>query len=262
MSQRVFIASPVYATVDVHFHRCMLEFVRTYKGEFAVATHAGECPVGRARNSLTAQFLKSDCTDLMFIDSDLIFSAEHVRRLVSHDAELVGGLYPKKQDGDIAFCINGADGYNPEVTPEGLCEVRYIGTGFMRIKRSLFEKMIRAYGAQIVYTTDADNKSTEFDFWQMGVYEYPNGHRRWLSEDWWFCQMAHDLGVKVWADQHVILRHSGHCVYPMAHQEKMALEKGHIRDPRYEAQAQGDTAGFSLVSPEDQGKRILFPQPA
>jgi hypothetical protein len=263
-AQKLFIATPVYASVDVHFHRCITDIVRDFpKDSYRLASHAGECPVGRARNALTAEFLRSrDCTDILFIDGDLPFTPDDIRRIASHDVDLVGGLYAKKDQGaDMPmWCINTLDGRPPEIqSRDGLCEVALVGTGFMRVRRSLFERMVGTYGADMVYTTDADNKTTEFDFWKMGVYEYPNGQRRWMSEDWYFCQMARSLGVKVWVDQSVIIKHIGRAVYPLPHQWANASKCGAIESNRLMAEAahHSDTASLMLVKPEEARNRLL-----
>ena len=63
--------------------------------------------VERARNILTANFLESDCTHLLFIDADIGFSAEDVARIASHDQPVVGGMYPlKNMEPTVQWCGN------------------------------------------------------------------------------------------------------------------------------------------------------------
>lgn len=222
VTRKVFIALPIYWNVDPLFAVSWIRF--TQNMDFDNTIHGvmkpliGDSAIGRARNQLTRQFLESDCTDLLFVDTDLVFSSDHVKRIVSHEEDIVGGLYCKKAQGEPQLVLNTLD-TPAETKDSGLIEVKYIGTGFMRIRRSVFEKMIEAWGDDMWYAPDQEKGATEYDFWHMGVYEYPDKTRRWLSEDWWFCQKARDLGIQIFADTHILCAHSGHALYPLKDQE-------------------------------------------
>lgn len=227
-TNKVFIGLPIYWDVNpLFFHSCLTAFgqLKEMSREIApagmVVPNIGDSAIGRSRNGLTRQFLESDCTHLLWIDSDLVFSAQQIVRIVNHPEEVVGGCYLKKQQGDPQLVINTLDNAVNDTT-SGLVPVRYVGTGFMRIARSVFEKMIQAFGEEMWYRVD-EQEVVEYDFWHMGVYKYPGGNRRWLSEDWWFCQRCHDLGIPVYVDKHILLRHSGNVLFPLRDQENKIL---------------------------------------
>lgn len=169
--------------------------------------------ITRLRNALTAKFLASDCTDLLFIDSDLVFSPEQIERIASHDCDVVGGFYPKKQEGEVAWVVNTLPD-NPKPRSDGLQPLKFIGTGFLRVRRSVFERIQKA-GWTAPFDQDKLSDHVEHDFWRMGVYP---GTRRYLSEDWWFCQWCQELGIPVWGDTHIILKHIGQQIFPTAAQ--------------------------------------------
>lgn len=248
---KLFIGLPIYWGIDPLFHRCLMQvhqalIVRSLVGECPyngqIDEQPGDSLVPRARNSLTHRFLASDSTHLLWIDSDLVFSLEQIDRLISHDVDIVGGLYPKKQEGDAQLVLNTFDNNPPETDSRGLAKVQYVGTGFMLIKRSVFEKMIDKWGDEIWYTEDS-SKRKEYDFWHCGVYTYPNGSRRYLSEDWWFCQKCLDLGLTVYADTAVLLKHSGHVLFPLSYQEKQLFG----RQPIQPVAVSADSAGVGCV---------------
>ncbi len=218
--KRLFIGVPIYGGVDPHFFMSFAKLVQRLP-EVGVSTSilpwVGDSLVNRARNSLTAEFLKTDCTHMLMIDSDLVFSVEQIVRLLSHDEAVVGGFYPKKKEGPVELVCNSFTDGQPAMDTRRLTSLKYIGTGFLLVAREVFERMIEVYGSELVYKDDSQGR-VEHDFWTVGVYAYPDGTRRFLSEDWYFCQRCLDLGYQVWGDNGVMLRHSGSAVYPLSYQ--------------------------------------------
>lgn len=218
--RKVFIAVPIMFSIDPHFFTCAMKLQNEMEkwGIHGCFKHnVGDSAVGRSRNFLTRKFLESDCTHMLMIDSDLVFSGEHIKRLMDCSEPIAAGMYFKKQEGDPQPVINGLS-VVPEERKDSLWEVAYAGTGFIRIAREVFEKMIEVYGKDISYSCDHEPHITEYDFWAMGPYQYPDGKRRWLSEDWLFCQRARDIGYRIYVDRAVVLKHSGNALYPLSYQ--------------------------------------------
>lgn len=171
--------------------------------------------ISRARNHAVAHFLTATtCEYLEFIDSDILFDTTAVTRLRFHgDRDIVIGIYPAKTE-RIRCIYNSLPGGNPEPDAAGLMEIAYGGTGFMRIRRRVFERMIEAH-PELAYQCDIDN-DTKWDFFGMGVGDDPvRGTRRYLTEDWQFCNRARALGLHVWADTRIELNHIGTAVFPL-----------------------------------------------
>jgi hypothetical protein len=99
-----------------------------------------------------------------------------------------------------------------------LQEVSKTGTGFLLIKRHVFEKLkahpaVKPFANDIGLSKDLDqHMKTYFD---TGVRE-----NRYYSEDWAFCENWRDLGGRVWVDKRVLLRHSGTYVFSHENQEQ------------------------------------------
>lgn len=222
--KKLFIGIPIYGGVDPNFMLCLMKLVSDFSVSCVVRPCIGDSLVSRARNSLTREFLDSDCTHFLQIDSDLVFSNEHIKRILSHDEDIVGGFYPKKKQGDVELVCNSLSP-QPPMDSRRLTPLKYIGTGFLCVSRRVFEKMIDELAEDILYVSDSGEKRIEYDFWKVGVYKFPDGTRRYLSEDWYFCQKALDLGFTVWGDNGVLLRHSGHALYPLKTQESQIFSK-------------------------------------
>ena len=212
-AKKVFVALPVYGGFHPFFVGPLMQLQMEPPCSITIRQCPGDSLVARARNKLAAEFLQSDCTHLLFLDTDLIFTPEQIARLVSHDEPIVGGLYPKKQP-KLEWVINMLDGTATEPDARGLQRVKYLGTGCLLIAREVFTRMIEAH-PEIAYTPDRQPGRTEWDFFSCGVFAFADGSRRYLSEDWYFCQRALDLGYPVHADVHVVLKHVGDCVYPL-----------------------------------------------
>lgn len=244
-TKKLFLALPIYHAVEPSFWSSTLNMVGAFKAknpgfDVDIVPLVGDSLVSRARNTLTRMFMETDCTHLLFIDSDLTFSPEQIIRMMSHDLDVLGGLYCKKQDGPNAELVINACADPIEINSgpsDGLMTVRYVGTGFLLVKREVFQKMIEKW-PDIAYKEDPDHTKTAWDIWHTGVYDYAaNGYpndwpRRYLSEDWWFCQRCQDLGIKVWVDRRISLKHTGSIAFPLKHQEeKLMVHKPISKSP-------------------------------
>lgn len=215
---KLFLGLPVYGGYNAHFVHSLLGLVtaRPRLCEMVIRPCVGDSLVARARNRLCAQFLASDCTHLLFLDTDLIFSAEQIGRLVEHAVRgeyIVCGLYPKKQK-ELGWVCNLLDADADEIDASGLRPVKYAGTGCMLIERAVLKAMIEAFPEIAYDPDDGDEPGVKWDFFATGVRQFET-RRRYLSEDWMFCQRAWDLGIPVLIDTQVVLKHVGECVYPL-----------------------------------------------
>ncbi len=182
--------------------------------------------ISRARNHAAAHFLtKTTCQYHEFIDSDILFTTPGVNHLRCHgDLDIVCGIYPAKTE-QIRCIYNSLPEGNPEPDPKGLMEIAYGGTGFMRIHRRVYERMMAAH-PELAYQCEIDNDQ-KWDFFGMGVGNDPvRGTRRYLTEDWQFCNRARALGMQVWADTRVDLNHVGTAVFPLQSEiSRLELQK-------------------------------------
>ena len=212
---KLFIGIPAYQPVYPQFFMCILDMVRGVVG-FQLGVSLGDSLVGRARNHLVADFLDSDCDTMLQIDSDILFTTQHIERITSHDEPIVGGFYPRKSDGPIAWIANGFDDNTKPPNEKGLVDLMYMGTGFLCVKREVFVKM-KEHWPEDNYVADGPGMRKEHNFFPVGVLPARGkpGQNRYLSEDWYFCERALQLGYKVWGDSQVTLQHIGAAVYPL-----------------------------------------------
>jgi hypothetical protein len=152
----------------------------------------------------------------MFIDADIGWEPWHLLVMLNRDVDVIGGLYPMKSL-PVKWCVNGFDG--AETGPDGLQEVSKTGTGFLLIKRHVFEKL-NAHPAVKPFNSDI-GLPPELNVYMKTYFDTAVRENRYYSEDWTFCENWRDLGGKIWVDKRVLLRHTGTYVFDYATQDQL-----------------------------------------
>jgi hypothetical protein len=218
---RVHICMPCYGgMLNESTFMSFIKWANTCKQlniDWTVETLVNESLISRGRNTLTAKFLHNkESTHLMFIDSDIGWEPWHLLAMLNRKVDVIGGLYPMKSL-PIKWCVNGFDG--ADTGPDHLQEVSKTGTGFLLIKREVFEKL-DAHPAVKPFANDI-GLPAELNSYMKTYFDTAVREGRYYSEDWTFCENWRDLGGKVWVDKRILLRHSGHYVYDHAAQDRV-----------------------------------------
>ena len=208
--------------------------------DWTLETMVNESLISRARNTLTAKFLEQpDATHLFFVDADIGWEPWHLLVLLNRDGDVIGGLYPMKSM-PVKWVVNGFEG--AEEGPDQLQEVSKAGTGFLLMKRHVFEKL-NTHPAVKPYKNDI-GLDPKFDKHLKTYFDTAVRQGRYYSEDWTFCENWRDIGGKVWVDKRVLLRHSGSYVFCMENQQQLMNTIGpmYIAEQQALQQAQATTA--------------------
>jgi hypothetical protein len=189
-----------------------------------------ESLVQRARNALAHGFMKREqYTHLMFIDADIRFNPNDVASMIKADKDIICGIYPKKEiswEGVYKAVKEGVPveklkhytgsmvvnlvGYSGSVTVpvDKPVEIWNGGTGFMLIKRNVFETMkdtVKSYLNDVRDLGQSLGQDRIYEYFPVFIDE----DERLLSEDYAFCRLARDAGFKVYAAPWVSLGHFG-----------------------------------------------------
>jgi hypothetical protein len=219
---RVHICMPCYGGMLTE--SCFMSYIkwsnmcRQLGIDWTMETMTNESLISRARNTLTAKFLHNkESTHLMFIDADIGWEPWHLLVMLNADKDVIGGLYPMKSL-PVKWCVNGFEG--AETSPDGnLQEVSKTGTGFMLIKRGVFEKL-NAHPATKPFINDI-GLPVELNPYMKTYFDTAVRENRYYSEDWTFCENWRDLGGQVWVDKRVLLKHTGTYVFDFATQDQL-----------------------------------------
>lgn len=232
---KIFIATPMYGGMCAGFYtQSIIQLLTTCQANGVDAEFSfmfNESLITRARNSLVHTFLKTDCSHLMFIDSDIKFRAADVIHMIRAEKDILCGIYPKKEinwhtvkaafDRGVSiedmkfntgsFVVNLVN-YAGEVTVpmHEPVEIFNGGTGFMLIKRDVFNKLgesVPSYSNDVVDLGGKMKQSEPIkEFFTTSI---EPGTNRLLSEDYHFCRIWRESGGQVHAAPWCQLAHIG-----------------------------------------------------
>ena len=243
--RKLFVATPMYGG------QCHGMYCKSTADLAKLCTHYGievkffylfnESLITRARNYCVDEFVRSDYTHLMFIDSDIGFDPNDVLTLLAlmdtdnpdNDKHIMCGPYPKKtiawekikravdkgfaddNPGELErfvgdYVFNPAEGQK-QVRLDEPVKVLEGGTGFMMVTKHAFEEFDKAYPdysyrPDHVRTKHFDGTREIMMYFQALIDEKS---KRYLSEDYMFCQWMQRVGVDTWMCPWMKLLHTG-----------------------------------------------------
>jgi hypothetical protein len=236
---KLFVATPMYGgnCHGMYMKSCLdLQTICIQHGiEVKYSFLFNESLIPRARNYLVDEFLRSGSTHLLFIDADIHYQPQDIIALIALDKEVIGGPYTKKSinwRNIMATALKNKD--NPDYNPNELAdvmgeyvfnpvpgtskfnvteplEVMEIGTGYMLVKKPVFDKFREEY-PHLNYKPDHGGQAN-FDGSRY-IHAYfdtvidPDSHR-YLSEDYMFCQYWRAIGGQIWLCPWMQTEHMG-----------------------------------------------------
>jgi hypothetical protein len=207
----VFIALPAYDfKVSLKLAVSLARFAQAapqHGISIQIGSICGCSVVSRARNLLAQDMLESDCTDLMFIDSDINFEPEDILRLLAWTSDpkkgIVAGV-PRTRSTDKVYIATLDYDENEELTMNGMGLVRAkrVATAFMMIRRDVFETLDAAHPEWRYY--DERTKRTV-----PCMFDFMKTDEGYIGEDFLFCDRVREHGFEVWIDPTIKLGHMG-----------------------------------------------------
>lgn len=151
-----------------------------------------------SRDTIARFAVENDFDYVLYVDSDMVFDSEDVKKLVAHDADIVSGLYVTRhgEDSNVIYKEIITRRKFPYRAPKlivdtatsGYGRIAACGFGFCLIKTSVLKSMFKRY------------KSLFEPKWGVG-------------EDVAFCKRAQKCGYEIFTDRDVKLGHIGEKVY-------------------------------------------------
>jgi len=174
--RKLFVATPMYGGACAGMFTRSIADLSAICAKYQIPLQLyflfNESLITRARNYCVDEFMRSEATHLMFIDSDIGFNPQDVLALLAmmtdeSEYDVMGGPYPKKciswekikqavdkgvadKDPNVLEKYVGDYVFNPKGSQKEIpigqpVEVMEIGTGFMMVRRKTFEDYEKAY---------------------------------------------------------------------------------------------------------------------
>lgn len=223
----IFLSTPCYGGLCLQAYAesviKLQKLCTKYGIQLMLDTTENESLVHRARNISVARFMqKTKATHFLFVDADIHFEPESVIRLLASGHDVSCAVYPKKVvmwDQAAAAIDTGKDlakasaslvmNFKFAQTPitNGFAEVLDGPTGFLMIRRNVFERMFEKY-TELNCKNDHQNRDFD-DYCAVFDCMIDPVNRRYLSEDYAFCRRWQMMGGQIFADVTTTLGHIG-----------------------------------------------------
>ena len=243
--RKLFVATPMYGG------QCHGMYTKSTADLAKLTSHYGietkffylfnESLITRARNYCVDEFMRSDYTHMIFIDSDIGFDANDVLTMLAlmdtenpeNDKHIMCGPYPKKtiawekikkavdkgfaddNPGNLEkyvgdYVFNPVSGQS-QIRLDEPVKVLEGGNGFMMITKHAFQEFEKAYPdysyrPDHVRTKNFDGSREIMMYFQALI---DPKSKRYLSEDYMFCQWMREVGVDTWLCPWMKLLHTG-----------------------------------------------------
>jgi hypothetical protein len=231
----IFVATPVHSDVSIHYFKACLEFqkecfVRKIPVMFQVMKSS---LVTQGRQLCVSGFMESNCTHMLFIDSDISFNFKMIERMINYEKEICLVPYPIKGTdhdkvkarilaGDTLsphllgnqYTMSVPDPANVKVT-DGFIEVERGPAGCMLIKKEVIHKLIKEYPEfTINQHTLIDGKLVTRNHMYNFFDTYWNkDDKTYTGEDFYFCKLCKHAGIKMYALVDEYISHHGEYSY-------------------------------------------------
>lgn len=201
----------------------LIQFIGSMEGHVSIGFVQNQSVIATARNTLVYTFLNTQCDHLLFVDGDIQFRAEDVKRMIAENLPIVVGICPKKEinwdqvataarknvpdvllkehSGMLNIFPVDKDGVI-ELKTDAPFEVIAGGTGLMLIQRHVFDVLL----PHCQQYFDPREKNWLTRYFESAVDPETN---MLLSEDYAFCHLWRRWGGKVYAAPYVETGHYG-----------------------------------------------------
>jgi len=194
---KVTLGLPVYDTYKAETVASILMGLREFPHDIAFAMFKGGY-IDSSRETAMRYAIENGSDKLLFIDSDMIFPPDAMVKLVAHSKTIIGAAYNEKKlgpDGKRLSTVKLDDGKGGYFTgnanmPDAPFMCAAVATGFL----ALYVPVIR-------------------ERMQPPYFEYDRQEKGRAGEDTFFCQKARSVGLEVWCDPTLGVRHMGDFAY-------------------------------------------------
>ncbi len=223
---RVLIGVPLHGGVTDAYRKAKEGFIRAYRPkegwEVDWREMRGSGGITVARNMLAGKAIREKFDILLFLAGDIGYAGDDLvgvfERVVAHferpEVNVVAGVYLFKEF-PLRLCLSQDEDRTPD--EHGLIEVKEVGTDFMAIRVAAMDRVIKEWGGialnlhggyiPLQYPTQSGPEWNIFG--QAVIFEDDGETLRFVPEDFYWCRLVREAGMKVHVDTGVKLQHWG-----------------------------------------------------
>jgi hypothetical protein len=154
------------------------------------------CYLHDNRNLAAKEALEVGASHLMFIDSDMAFPDNGIAILASRDKRVIGANYNRRQlPPTCTVKISDKEGKLLKVEGKDIPTYPFkayaVATGFLLIQTDIFKELKKPW---FFYEYDSEKDDT-------------------IGEDVYFCKKVREMGVDIWCDPTIEVKHIGDYLY-------------------------------------------------
>lgn len=135
--------------------------------------------VAMQRQQLVDEILATDCTHILWLDSDMGFPTFTIEALLGHEKDIVACNYSTRVPPHRPVAFTSQNHLDDRVmSGTGIQEIFAVGLGCMLVKREVYENISRPFFSV----------------------EWNDNYTNLVGEDIYFCQKAKSYKYKIWLD--------------------------------------------------------------
>ena len=206
----VMIAMPCYDSVKVSTMISLIKLVQQLgKSGIQVSINTMKSPlIHQARNYLTSVFLTTDFTHLLFVDSDVEFEPEAVRRMLVAKKDVICTPYRVKSLDVNQKMYTVELKKDAPLEPGDLIEITAGPTGIMLIHRDVFKKIIEKFPELKIKNSVFPQPGPDHEYY-YNFFEFTFNEGYAAGEDVSFCRLVEKVGFKLYANTASPPKHHG-----------------------------------------------------
>lgn len=192
MNTRVCCAIPNNGQIRTRTVFALTRMIKSLSVPYDVLTHES-CYIHVNRERLAQRAIEGGYSHILFLDSDMYFEKDALERLLARDKDIVGADYNYRElplRGIMKTEDREGNTINMDY-PDGLKKCAALGTGFLLIKTSVFDKLTHPW---FFYESDENGETIQGD-------------------DIWFCNKALKAGFDIWCDTTIKIYHLGEYLF-------------------------------------------------
>jgi hypothetical protein len=230
----LYVGTPVHSEVDINYFCSILNLQKEcIDAQISIEIQCVKSSlVTQGRQIIVSNFLNSKASHLLFIDSDISFGVQTIKRMLAADKDIILTPYPVKDFNSEKALKKIKEGSTLDLklignqytlglidavlkVDNGIAEIERGPAGCMLVKREVFTKLIEKYPNLIIKQHTllggkAVIKENLYNFFDTFFNEKNNSY---TGEDFYFCKLCRDAGFKIYALVDEYITHNGNFAY-------------------------------------------------